>query len=175
MPAPNQNPDPARDTMDAHPPDPTSRATAVLDVSGVQWASEQNVVTAVLGRRSGVLEVQANPVAQTATVVFDPAVTSLAQLRDWIRECGYHCAGQSVPAHICDPMIEPDQAPGAAAPASMSSHEAMGHGGDAGMSMAAMVADMRNRFLVAAVFSIPLVIWSKIGETVFGLHPPVPF
>ena len=161
--------------MDAHPPDPTSRATAVLDVSGVQWASEQNVVTAVLGRRSGVLEVQANPVAQTATVVFDPAVTSLAQLRDWIGECAYHCAGQSVPAHICDPMIEPDQAPGAAAPASMSSHEAMGHGGDAGMSMAAMVADMRNRFLVAAVFSIPLVIWSKIGETVFGLHAPVPF
>ena len=32
----------------------------------------------------------------------------------------------------------------------------MGHGGHGGMSMAAMVADMRNRFLVAAVLSIPI-------------------
>jgi Cu2+-exporting ATPase len=30
-----------------------------------------------------------------------------------------------------------------------SPHEVMGHGGDGEMSMAAMVADMRNRFLVA--------------------------
>ena len=23
-------------------------------------------------------------------------------LRDWIRDCGCHCAGQSVPRHVCD-------------------------------------------------------------------------
>jgi Cu2+-exporting ATPase len=169
------------------------RSTAVLDVSGVQWASEQNVVTAVLRRRPGVLGVEANPVAQTATVVFDPQRASLAQLRDWVIECGYHCAGQSVPAHICDPMAEPDPAgelalagQGAvaavgveqrAAPAApaVSPHEVMGHGGAAGMSMAVMVADMRNRFLVAALFSIPIVIWSPLGRDVFGLHVAVPF
>ena len=54
------------------------RATAILDVSGLYWASEQNVVTAMLQRRPGVLEVEVNPVSQTATVVFDPARTSLA-------------------------------------------------------------------------------------------------
>jgi len=70
------------------------RSTAVLDVRGLYWASEQNVVAAVLGRRLGVLEVEANPVAQTATVVFDPGCTSLAELRGWVTECGYHCAGQ---------------------------------------------------------------------------------
>jgi Cu2+-exporting ATPase len=43
------------------------------------------------------------------------------------------------------------------------------------MSMAAMAADMRNRFLVATLFSIPILIWSPIGRTVFGLHVPVPF
>ncbi|GKQ36033.1 cation-translocating P-type ATPase [Streptomyces sp. A012304] len=190
------------------------RSTAVLDVRGLNWASQQSTVTAVLGRRPGVLDVEANPVAQTATVVFDPRRTSLAELRDWVQECGLHCAGQSVPAHVCDPMAEPDPpAPTATAPsapppgahadhattqpgkttpphvhepaaphaageheeAAPSPHEVMGHGGHGAMSMAAMVADMRNRFLVAALFSIPIVIWSPIGEDVFDLDVPVPF
>ncbi|MEV4729979.1 heavy metal translocating P-type ATPase [Saccharopolyspora sp. NPDC049426] len=162
-------------------------STAVLDVRGLLWASEQNVVAARLGRRPGVRSVAVNPVAQAATVVFDPARTSLSDLRRWVRECGYHCAGQSVPAHVCDPMQEPDPAdheagtttlgeaePSEAGPGP-SPHEAMGHGGAGATSMAAMVADMRNRFLVALVFSVPIVIWSPIGTEVFGLHVPTPF
>ncbi|MDT9691903.1 heavy metal translocating P-type ATPase [Streptomyces sp. P9(2023)] len=185
------------------------RSTAVLDVRGLAWASQQSTVAAVLGRRPGVLEVEVNPVAQAATVVFDPRRTSLAELRRWVTECGYHCAGQSVPSHICDPMAEPDPpveaaegryvaheghdvgGPAAAPPAGHvghaaheaatgaeempSPHELMGHGGHKAMSMADMGADMRNRFLVALVFSIPIVIWSPIGEDVFGWHAPVPF
>ena len=80
--------------------------TAVLEVSGVQWASEKAVVEAVLGRRPGVVAVEANPVAQTATVTYDPARTSVAELSGWIRDCGYHCRGQSVPRHVCDPLLE---------------------------------------------------------------------
>src|SRR3546814_2930857 len=39
-----------------------------------------------------------------------------------------------------------------------SPHDVMGHGGHgAGMSMADMVADMRRRFLIAALFSIPVL------------------
>jgi Cu2+-exporting ATPase len=83
------------------------RSTAVLQTGGLQWASEKAVVEAVLGRRPGVERVEANPVAQTATVVFDPASTSVAELRRWVEECGYHCDGQSVPAHVCDPAAEP--------------------------------------------------------------------
>jgi Cu2+-exporting ATPase len=170
---------------------PKDRSTAILDVRGMRWASEQNRINAVLGRRLGVLEVDSNPVAQTATVVFDPSVTSLAQLRDWVRECGFHCAGQSVPHHICDPMDEPD--PPAADTLSMADHhtgheagigkraarssqEMMGHGGGhAGMSMDAMVRDMRNRFLVALVLSIPILLWSPIGREVLGFMAPAPF
>jgi Cu2+-exporting ATPase len=248
------------------PPSDESRAgarrsaTAVLDVRGIQWASQQNRLTATLGRRPGVLDVAANPVAQTATVHYDPAATTLSELRDWVRDCGFHCAGQSVPAHVCDPMAAPPadahvppgqgeshqhighlgsqlptpaQAvdssrreshddtgtqPGPAAPESRPSHEhtghehaghdhaghehaghdhaedqpskpgqkgqkgeprspheAMGHGGHSGQSMAAMVRDMRNRFLVAALFSIPIVLWSPIGKDVFGVNIAVPF
>ncbi|SPL98742.1 Lead, cadmium, zinc and mercury transporting ATPase; Copper-translocating P-type ATPase [[Actinomadura] parvosata subsp. kistnae] len=130
------------------------------------------------------IEVEVNPVGQAATVVFDPRVTSLAELRRWVEECGYHCAGQSVPSHICDPMTEPDPPGGATAvrepshaehEAGPSPHEMIGHGGHGGMSMEAMVADMRNRFLVAAVLSVPILIWSPIGREVFGLNAPTPF
>jgi len=153
-------------------------STVVLDVSGLRWASEQAVVNAKLGRQPGVLDVEVNPVAQTATLVFDPSRTSVAALRQWVVDCGYHCAGQSVPHHICDPTAEPEHAGHehhADAEVLRSPHEAMGHGGHGGMSMAAMVADMRNRFLVALLFSIPVVLWSPIGTEVLGLRLPTPF
>ena len=49
----------------------------------------------------------------------------------------------------------------------------MGHGGAAGMSMAAMVRDMRNRFLVAAVFSVPILLWSPPGACPAAGRPVV--
>jgi Cu2+-exporting ATPase len=211
------------------------RSTAILDVRPMLLGSEKAVVEAVLGRRPGVERVEANPVSQTATVVYDPTQTSLADLRRCVEECGLHSDGQSVPEHICDPLMEPDpshghghhaaavetKAPAAegdhhhsypaappaeadrhqqdtAAPAAgghaghgghaapaghappggeamRSPHEMMGHGGHGAMSMEAMVTDMRNRFLVAAVFSIPIVLWSPIGREVLGFTAPAPF
>src|SRR5215207_1310088 len=200
------------------------QATTVLEVSGVQWATEKNVAEAVLSRHFGVLAVEANPVAQTATVTYDPDQTSVAELAGWVRDCGYHCAGQSVPNHICDPLAEPTthavhdhgpanghhghdhsaattqahrttdahhahHAPEAATPAAaqadhaghaaagpLTAQEAMGHGEHhAGMSMDAMVRDMRNRFLVAVLLSIPILLWSPIGREVIGFGMPAPF
>ena len=193
-----------------------NRSTAVLEVSGVHWAASKNVAEAVLSRRPGVLEVDANPVAQTATVSYDPERTSVAELAGWVRDCGYHCAGQSVPEHICDPLAEPaptidhpdhreashhthhdhvsshhqmiTQAPAErvtetpvphvdhAAHAPVAPQEAMGHGGHhGGMAMDDMVRDMRNRFLVAALLSIPILLWSPIGREVIGFSVPAPF
>jgi P-type Cu2+ transporter len=110
-----------------------------------------------------------------------------------------------VPSHVCDPMAEPDpvdwhiaasaaypEAAGAAltvAPAREehgahematgegmpSPHEMMGHGGQAGVSMAAMVRDMRNRFVVAALLSVPILLWSSIGRNVLGFTVAAPF
>jgi Cu2+-exporting ATPase len=155
--------------------------------------------------------VDANPVAQTATVTFDTAKTSVAELTRWVEECGLHCAGQSVPTHVCDAMAEPDPAPDArashttpeSAPVAVaevtpehaahamalehaghemaaeeampSRHEMMGHGGHAGMSMDAMVRDMRNRFLVAALLSISILLWSPIGRDVLNFEVAAPF
>jgi P-type Cu2+ transporter len=150
-------------------------ASVVLHVGGLHYASEKAVVEEVLGRRPGVVNVEANPVAQAATVTFDRGETSVAALRRWVEECGYHCAGQSAPGHVCDPLVAPDHGPHdhAAAERAEEAH-GHGHGGHAGMSMDSMVRDMRNRFLVALVFTIPIVIWSPVGETVFGSMPAVP-
>ncbi len=144
-------------------------ATAVLEASGMLRASEKAVVEGAIGRRPGVLSVEANPVAQTATVTYDPAETSVEELRRWVTECGFHCEGRSVPEHICDPMMEAGREERRAAP-----EEVMGHGGHAQTSMAEMVVDMRNRFLVAVLFSIPIVLWSPIGRDVFGFEVGVP-
>jgi len=206
-----------RDEEDAPPEVSGKVATAVLHVGGLNWATEKAVVERVLRRRPGVQRVEANPVAQTATVSFDASQTSVAQLRRWVEECGFHCAGQSVPTHLCDPMEEPvpaaamhaghmataaivtlptmeghagharreasvavpaaeragdEMATEAAKPAP---HEVMGHGGHARMSMEAMVRDMRNRFLVAALLSIPILLWSPIGREVLRFRAASPF
>jgi Cu2+-exporting ATPase len=171
--------------------------TAVLDVSGVYWASSKSVAESVLTRRPGVLTVDANPVAQTATVTYDPEQTSLADLAGWIRDCGYHCAGLSVPRHICDPMVDPagddrhaghvterreqprapshDRHAAAGHDSTQAPQEAMGHGNHGGMSMDDMVRDMRNRFLVAAILSVPILLWSPIGRDVLGFDADAPF
>jgi Cu2+-exporting ATPase len=43
------------------------------------------------------------------------------------------------------------------------------------MSMGSMVVDMRNRFLVAAVLSVPILLWSSIGRQVLHFAVPAPF
>lgn len=151
----------------------------MLQVSGVQWASEKARVEALLRRRPGVNAVEANPVAQTATVTFDPSSTSIVELRAWIRDCGYHCAGQSVPHHLCDPLAMPGAEAAATAPpppegAAAHAVEPVPDHHDA-MDMIPMVADMRNRFLVALIFSIPIMLWSPIGRDVFGFDGAAPF
>ena len=160
------------------------RVTVVVHTGGLNWATEKNVVERVLSRRPGVLAVDANPVAQTATITFDPRSTSIVDLRGWIRDCGLHCSGRSVPNHVCDPMEEPaiegrptEHAghPGHAPEAMPTPHDMMGHGGHAGMSMERMVRDMRNRFLVAASFSVPILFWSRIGREVLDFAAPAPF
>lgn len=186
---------PARDHHTDHGAAPHPAVeTAVLHVGGLRWASEKAVVESTLGRLDGVVSVDANPVAQTATVTYDPSVTSVAEFRRWVEKCGYHCAGQSVPGHVCDPMAEPGSAghAGHAAPVDRvghdgahdgdgaaatvrSPHDVMGHGGHAGASMAEMVADMRRRFIVAAVLSVPILLWSPIGRDVLNFEVAAPF
>jgi P-type Cu2+ transporter len=151
--------------------------SAVLHVGGLHYASQKAVVERVLANRPGVVAIDANPVAQTATVTYDPDATTVEALRQWVEECGFHCAGRSVPGHVCDPLADEGADAPAHDPAALEradNADGHGHGGHAGMSMAAMVRDMRNRFLVALVFAILIAIWSPMGESLFGSTPSTP-
>jgi Cu2+-exporting ATPase len=190
--------------------------TTTLQVGGLHWATSQSVIEKTLTRRPGVMGVVANATAQTATITYDPSQTSVAELSQWVRECGYHCAGRSVPDHVCDPMSEPTVAhddrttdgeehhghshhappstdhgthpapqPDSKTHGEHMEHEGqegrsaqdvMGHGGHhGGMSMDQMILDMRRRFIVAALLSIPITLWSPIGRELLGFTVPAPF
>ncbi|HEY9264982.1 MAG TPA: cation transporter, partial [Mycobacterium sp.] len=156
--------------------------TTVLSVGGLHWATSAPIIESTLARRPGVVAVSANAANQTATVTYEPGQTSVAELADWVRDCGFHCAGRAVPDHVCDPMadgaapgaVAQRKAPGQPAPGP-SAHDMMGHGGHGAMSMDAMVRDMRNRFLAALLLSIPITLWSPMGRDMFGFHLPAPF
>ena len=137
--------------------------TTVLHVGGLHWATTALSIEQVLLRRPGVVSVAANAVAQTATVEYDPTVTSGDELAQWIRACGYHCAGESTPTHLCP--AGPSGTP----------EEVMGHGGHGGKSMDAMVRDMRNRFLVALALAVPITLYSPMGRDMLGFTAPTPF
>lgn len=196
----------------------TTDRSVVLELQGLRWASQQATAENELAQLPGVLSVEANVVAQQAKVTYDPQVTSVRELRDWVRECGYHCAGESVPKHVCAPLPDesPDpnlegrhvhQDPGPpehtmaepkAPPAMAGMHQdhgaaehkpasgqaglgaaehgaASGHAGHAGMSTTEMVRDMRTRFLVAALLSVPILLYSPIGRDVLGFGAAAPF
>jgi P-type Cu2+ transporter len=166
---------------------------AVLQVGGLHWATSEDVIEKALRSRPGVESVDANAANQTAYVSYDAATTSVEELSGWVRECGYHCDGQSVPDHICPPLPSHDMHAGQAADhsqhpaahvptaaghehgATPSPHDVMGHGSHANMSMDAMVADMRRRFLAAAILSVPILLWSPIGREVLGFGVAAPF
>ncbi len=153
-------------------------ATVVLHVGRQYRASEKAVVEAALLSRAGVLSVEANPVAQTATVHYDPSLTSVAELRRVVERCGFDCAGCNVPGCLCDPLHEPIQPERAHDPAAIArAHEPSGHGegGHAGHSMDEMARKMRDRFMLALVFTLAILAWSSVGKSVSGHELATPF
>ena len=49
------------------------------------------------------------------------------------------------------------------------------HGGHAGMTMEDMARDMRNRFFLSFLLTIPIFLYSPLASEIFGLVLPVPF
>jgi len=169
--------------------------TATLDVGGMLAMLDYQAVEKQLSRIPGVQRATASIASNSATVEYDETVTSVAALKDKINECGFHCTGQIMPKHVCEPhpgmpavggapMRPADSKPIAAARPSPKPHlhapaavpmsrdmaHEMGHG--AGMDMQAMVRDMRNRFWISLVFSVPIFLYSPMGVDFISLKPP---
>jgi Cu2+-exporting ATPase len=175
--------------------------TATLDVGGMLSMLDYLCVQKQLGRMPGVHRASASIASGSVTVEYDETVISIAKLKDKINEYGFHCTGQILPKHVCKPRhghahfhgVDPDRPtataqsvppvpvdherhaahhPAAASTRPMShdmAHE-MGHG--AGTDMAEMVRDMRNRFWISLIFTVPIFALSPMGMDFVPLKPP---
>ena len=186
--------------------------TATLDVGGMLSMLDYQCVEKQLSRLRGVQRATASIASNSVTVEYDETVTSVTLLRDRINECGFHCTGQIMPKHVCEPHPEhahrdgppagrtvpvetvestpraatpaahephahaahaPAAVPTATAPGMPMSHDMaheMGHG--TGMDMRAMVRDMRNRFWICLVFTVPIFVYSPMGNMFTPPEPP---
>ncbi|KQB59940.1 MULTISPECIES: cation-translocating P-type ATPase [Acidovorax] len=139
----------------------------------------------------GVHHADVNYVAGSATLHYDESKVTLAAIQQSVKDCGYHCRGEMVPAHVCNAANRSAGAPDRSQHAGHASHAGhqphaepgkstandkaemmhdMGHA--PGMSMQDMARDMRNRFLVALLFAIPVFLYSPMGEMLGDFSAP---
>jgi Cu2+-exporting ATPase len=178
--------------------------TSVIEVSGLLSVLSAQGVEKQLMNLPGIEKAEVNYVAGSATVIYDETVIDLKTIKAKVQECGYHCKGELLPKHVCEPDDPSAQAtviPAAlhaghhmhahAAPAILAkdvvtpkehtkhaehavhgdgaAHE-MGHG--AGMDMSEMVRDMRNRFWICLLFTVPIFVYSPMGNFFAAPAPP---
>src|SRR5680860_948677 len=63
--------------------------------------------------------------------------TVVQELAGWIKKCGYHCRGESVPDHVCAPVVSDPIADDGAVPVVHTGHQHReGHSGPAMGSVA---------------------------------------
>ncbi len=164
--------------------------TTTVDVSGFSTPLDPLVIEKHLRGLPGVLDVAANFGSATATIRFDETRVSQIELEQAVRDCGFHCRGKVMPRHVCVPQEDAVDArtshrhhppAGAAAPEGPSAHALpahadpddmaeMGHG--PGMDMQAMARDMRNRFLIAVAFTVPIFFLAPMGMEFMRVEPP---
>jgi Cu2+-exporting ATPase len=152
----------------------------------------------------GVQHAHTNSVNGTTSVHYDEKTVSLAELESVIDDCGLRCHGESLPLHhgghvvhsmpaeadqdqisidhqtmehatmepVADDHAGHEMAPDHGAAEAMA-HSA--HGGHPGMTMADMARDMRNRFLVSLVLTIPIFLYSTLFTRLFNIDLPLPF
>ncbi|MFZ5862341.1 MAG: heavy metal translocating P-type ATPase [Nitrospirota bacterium] len=104
--------------------------TSVVEVGGMVSALSARGVEKRLARLPGVQQVEVNYVAGSATVTYDEAVVDLSTIKKRIHECGYHCAGERLPRHVCAPEDPPAEAvalPAGAAAAHIGHAEHVAH------------------------------------------------
>ncbi len=171
--------------------------TVTLPVEGLNFATCARSIEKRLGALAAVAEVDASYVTQSVTVTYDERHIGEAALRDLVTDCGFACgrpltatdgfqasaqvsratnpsAEETMPGmrHEHNAVMEPAEA----------DHEAMGHAGvgahggmhnmsDPAMAKA-MEADMRRRFFIALVLTIPIILYSSLGVHVLRIQMP---
>src|SRR5436305_1936308 len=112
-----------------------------------------------------------------------------------VKECGFACGApltrftapiatvspptEAAPSHLAITYPATEHRAPAEAPAKMDmgivDHSMMGHDMRDPAMARAMEADMRTRFFVSLVLTIPVILYSPLGTSLFKLHLPTPF
>ena len=106
-------------------------ATSTFKVGDLLSTLGASGIEKQLKHLSGVGKASVNPVSGDATVVYDDAKASKAAIKAAINECGYHCAGEALPKHLCEDHPTPKK-PQAEKPIKATAKSADAH---AGMAM----------------------------------------
>src|ERR1035437_2574797 len=160
--------------------------TTTVQIDGMMSIFDGAGIEKQIKRRAGVVKVDANFLSGTATIVYDETRVAPDDIKTFVADCGYHCRGEVMPAHVCEPgkpsgtrAVKPPAQDHAGPKAEeMSSDKAamaheMGHG--ARHDIDGMVRDMRNRLLVTLVLTILIYLYAPMFVTLTGLALPVPF
>src|SRR6266702_3240513 len=169
--------------------------TVTLPVKGLNFAGCAREIEKNLSKLTPIAQVEASYVSQTVTITYDETRLGEAALRKMVRDCGFACgapltrfpgpgaavlqpAGAAVaPGTTGHPAMKDRAAVPAPAKMDMGivDHSMMGHDmSDLAMARA-MEADMRNRFFVSLVLTIPVILYSPLGTSLLKLHLPTPF
>src|SRR3989440_4712036 len=173
--------------------------TVTVPVKGLNFAGCGREIEKRLGKLAPILAVDASYVTQTVTITYDDTQMTEAQLRKLVEDCGFACGEPlSLETRLSTTGMHGPHAAGAVYPGQiapavpMETQEAVEHGlAAAGHAMAdmgreghdmsdpemarEMEADMRTRFFVSLVLTIPIILYSSLGTTLFHLRLPTPF
>ena len=173
--------------------------TVTVPVKGLNFAGCGREIEKRLGQLAPILAVEASYVTQTVTITYDDTQMTEAQLRKLVEDCGFACGEPlSLATRLSTTGTHGPHAAGAVHPGQiapavpMETQEAVEHGpAAAGHAMAdmgreghdmsepamarEMEADMRMRFFVSLVLTIPIILYSSLGTTLFHLRLPTPF
>jgi Cu2+-exporting ATPase len=84
--------------------------TVTIEVAGLLSPLSALGVQKQLARLAGVTKAEVNYVAGSATITYDETVIDLSSIKAKVHECGYHCAGEVLPKHVCVPDDPPGDA-----------------------------------------------------------------
>ncbi|HET8905588.1 MAG TPA: heavy metal translocating P-type ATPase [Ktedonobacterales bacterium] len=175
--------------------------TVTLPIEGMNFATCARSLEKRLGTLAAISRVDASYLSQTVTIAYDEHQISENVLRDLVRDCGFACgadqpdgkrprqavqpADDAQSEHNTHQALVAETAEASDGMATME-HDMQGvhdmrhmagmSGGMHDMSDPAMAqameADMRRRFFIALILTIPIILYSPLGVHVLRVHMP---
>ena len=111
--------------------------STVVHLEGIESVLSTAGVEKKMCQHPGIHKVETNFMTGTATIYHDDSIT-LAEIKQCVADCGYHCTGEAVPTHVVeqgDPPVETMTHTGHGMPAKADEHAGHDMGSHAGHAM----------------------------------------